>query len=347
MLQVTAKQKGRKPMQRLAIVTLMAIFLGTTTMPAIAQSTVEGELGEVQDLRARNLEELKKIKETIDSTNSSVETLANDNMSGAISRFNNSLRQATAEVKAAVGEYEREFTPAAQSRMLERLSGIYGGLLDNFEQIDLGFLRQAQDVYGNAITKGARIANANLEASVEGSQYKRKLISAKVKSLAELQAKLKAGTANQANRNDAQRIARDIGRLEKLIERDKKNALFWNKIGEKFAQIEDRKALQLQSLETSILAFNQLRDEIDGQKQAVDQMIILGQLDELTTQEFEQSVDTMGDVGDDLFAATDAAFENVFADLLSDEPVDDGTADDAGHSAALEADIDAILQRYQ
>ncbi len=322
---------------------VLSVTLNST--PILAET---GQLGGVDDLKKNNVEQLKLIKNTLEDTNNTVNKMANKSMAGSLQKFNRALVTATEDLKRSVSAYEQKFTPEAQRLLLDQMSKTYGNIIASFQSIDTKFLNNAKDAFGNAITKGTKISKDNEKRAGDDAAFQRNLTAKKIQKLKEIQAKIKQKTSSQEDVVHAQRLIRDVNRLNQMTARAEKSKIFWKKIGQKFTIIEKKKSVQLASLQTSILAFNQLRADITGQKEAIDQMIILGQLNSLTTTEFENSVDGIMKVGDDLFAATDTAFENVFAGLSAEDEADSasGSAKPAD-TKNVESDLDNLLKQYQ
>ena len=340
---------------RSTCVLIVALVLSTGT-GAIAQGTGTDErtIGKIEDLTKPNIEDIRRIKDTLQKSQGQIDDMANRNIASAMRKFNRGLKNATRELTRAVGEFEQSYSVEAQKELLGKMSEIYSDLLRQLDEIPVDFLDRARDVYGNAISKGERISKENLDKTEKDYKFKEKLLDQKVSRLRKLHA---SGGRSDVEVTEARRLIKDVTRLEAMIRRGKKSTLFWNRILNNFQTIEERKRVQLDGLETSVMAFNQLRGDLQGQRDAIEHMIILGELDELTTEEFESSMDETMAVGDSLFDATDAAFENVFGNLLEDDRSDEspeGTGGDDGEAEGgvdsqiedLGDQIEAILSRY-
>lgn len=347
--------KNTSPLPGILVFASLAIWAASGS-GAIAQTDGAGseknennekKVGKIEDLTKPDLEDIKEIKTTLEESQTRIDEMANDSLASSVRKFNRGLENATRDIRRAVSEFEETYSVEAQAKLLESMSNIYKDLLSNFDEIPIDFLDNARDVYGNAIAKGQRIAKENLKRTEDDYAFKEKLLKSKVEKLRQIRDDMQAG-GSQAGLEEAKRLVKDIGRIDRMLQRGKKSAVFWEKIAGKFARIGQQKSAQMDGLETSVMAFNQLRADIHGQKEAIDQMIVLGQLDELTTEEFESSVDDIMLVGDNLFEATGAAFDNVFANLLDDDPPAEETADDDSMEADdLNERIDAILSRYE
>lgn len=344
--------KNKNPLPGILAFLFLAAWAasGSSAMAQTAQTNGADDgkqVGKIEDLTKPDLEDIKEIKNTLEESQTQIDEMANDSLASSVRKFNKGLQDATRDIKRAVSEFEETYSAEAQAKLLDSMSGIYAELLSNFDEIPMDFLDDARDVYGNAIAKGQRIAKENLKRTEEDYVFKEKLLQSKVEKLRQIREAVQSG-GSQTAVEEAKRLVTDIDRIDRMVLRGKKSAVFWEKIAGKFSRIEDQKRTQMDGLETSIMAFNQLRADIHGQKEAIDQMIILGELDELATEEFESSVDDIMQVGDNLFDATDAAFDNVFANLLDDGAPDE-EADGGGdmEDGDLTDRIDAILQRYE
>lgn len=341
--------KNTNPLPGILVFASLAIWAasGPDAIAQTDEADSEKKVGKIEDLTKPNLEDIKEIKTTLEESQTQIDEMANDSLASSVRKFNRGLQNATRDIRRAVSEFEETYSAEAQAKLLESMSNIYADLLSNFDEIPIDFLDHARDVYGNAIAKGQRIAKDNLKRTEEDYVFKEKLLKSKVEKLRQIRDDMQAD-GSQPSVEEAKRLVKDIGRIDRMIQRGKKSAVFWEKIAGKFARIGQQKSAQMDGLETSVMAFNQLRADIHGQKEAIDQMIVLGQLDELTTEEFESSVDDIMLVGDNLFEATDAAFDNVFANLLDDDPPAEETdGDDNMEADDLNERIDVILSRYE
>lgn len=314
----------------------------------IVQATgSEKTVGKIEDLTKPSMEDIKTIKDTLQETQEQINDMANKNFSASIYKFNKAIQSATRDIKEAVNGFEENYSAESRAILLERMSRIYSNLLSGFNKIPIDFLERAQDVYGNAASKGQRLSRENLKRTEEDFRFKERLLNSKVSKLRELDKDIRE---NQANRiNEAKRLIKDITRLERMISRGKRSAKWWEKIAKDFEFIEQQKRSQLDGLETSIMEFNQLRADIEGQKEIIDQAIIIGQLDELATEEFESSISDVMRAGDSLWSAADAALDDVFGNLLDDDELGNDSSDDKTDrtdDGSIGDQIQAILSKY-
>ena len=290
--------------------------------------------------------EIRNLKDVIVESQKQVDDLVNENMASQISSLNRVLSGSAERIISATQKYEDSYSRKGAKKLLNEVSKEYDKIISSFNQIPEDFLLKTRDVYENAVFKGKKISDEALKRNKEDYKYKRNLIHSRKQAAKNLAAEIRAGAKTQENITKLKRIDRDIKRLQKLMDRQNRSAKQWAAIGSKFDKVLHRMSEKMASVETSILAFNQLHSEFKDQKAAIDQMLVLMELDELSTAEFEGKVDSLMTVSDTLFSATDRAFSNVFTGILEDTEPTDQNQTDSNAAGSSDAQLEALLNEY-
>lgn len=320
---------------------IMFVILVVFGLDAMAQGYKK--VGKIEDLPKPELETLKEIYNIAEGTDTKLKQMENENLASPVRNLNKGLQNATRDIKRALSEFEETYSTEAQSRLLDSMSEIYAELLSNIDEIPIDFLDHARDVYGNATSKGQRIAKENLKRVNKDRAYKEKLLQSKAERLRSFREE--GPDSSQISHKEAERLMEDIDRIDGMLRKVNISANLYKKMEEGFRRIEQEKIPKIDGLEISIMAFNQLRADIQGEKDIIDQMAILEKLDEFTTEQFESSVDDVMRLSDNLFNASEAVFDNVFENLLhNDAPTEDTSGDSVDDD--FYDRIDAILSRY-
>jgi len=202
---------------RSTCVLITTLVLSTGVM-AQGSGTDEKRVGKIEDLAKPNIEDIRRIKDTLQKSQGQIDDMANRNIAPAVRKFNRGLRNATRDINRAVGEFEQTYSAAAQKELLKSISEIYSDLLGQLDEIPGDFLDRARDVYGNAISKGERISKENLDKTEKDWRFKEKLLDQKISRLRKLH---DSGSGADVDIAEARRLIKDVIRLEAMIRRGK------------------------------------------------------------------------------------------------------------------------------
>ena len=328
---------------------LFVWFILLITSVNADSSGESGVMGDIQDIADRELKELNNVKDIIQNTQKEVDEEVNTNLAVRISKLNSSLRDATVKIQNSTREYQQTYNKAAANKLLQEMSEAYGQVLDNFDKIPLDFLFKAKMMYENSVVKGGNIARNAIDRNIKDLEYKSRLINDRKYKYRMLANKIKNGNRSSENIAQLKRMDVDIRRLTKLQTRQQRAMERWRSIDKNFDKIGRQLNSKMASVETSIIAFNQLQDELKDQKKAIDHMLLVAEIDSITSTEFENSVDSIMTISDDLASATDLAFNDVFVGILGESEKDTDSkkqSQESNNGNISDAELEKLLNQY-